>query len=94
MFTKQTFDNNIYMKIFRWLYILFIGNLGLLLVNIPFFIAVISLDIDPRNLPLFVVTLLPMGTGMIALLGLIDTFKEEKELIHLKLFSKSFVSLG
>ncbi len=37
MFTKQTFDNNIYMKIFRWLYILFIGNLGLLLVNIPFF---------------------------------------------------------
>ena len=51
MFTKQTFDNNIYMKIFRWLYILFIGNLGLLLVNIPFFIAVISLDIDPRNLP-------------------------------------------
>ena len=36
MFTKQTFDNNIYMKIFRWLYILFIGNLGRLLVNIPF----------------------------------------------------------
>ena len=94
MFTKQTFDNNIYMKIFRWLYILFIGNLGLLLVNIPFFIAVISLDIDPRNLPLFVVTLLPIGAGMIALLGLIDTFKEEKELDPFKTFFQKFRQFG
>ena len=31
---------------------------------------------------------------MIALLGLIDTFKEEKELDPFKTFSKSFVSLG
>ena len=69
MFTKQTFDNNIYMKIFRWLYILFIGNLGLLLVNIPFFIAVISL-------------------------GLIDTFKEEKELDPFKTFFQKFRQFG
>ncbi|MHC5249676.1 DUF624 domain-containing protein [Enterococcus sp. LJL90] len=94
MFKKQSFENNIYMKIFRWVYILLIGNLLFSLVNIPFFFAAVCLALDVRNIPLFALSLLFVGPATIALLHLIDRFKEEKDVEPVKEFFKGFRKLG
>ena len=57
MFAKQRFDTNIYMKLFRWAYILLMGTLCFSLVNLPFFFATISLAIDVRNVLFFALSL-------------------------------------
>ncbi len=36
MFTKPTFENNLYMRIFRWLYIGFALNISFWVVNTPY----------------------------------------------------------
>ncbi|BAL62694.1 DUF624 domain-containing protein [Melissococcus plutonius] len=90
MLSKQTFENNIYMKLFRWLYILLMGNLCLLGVNLPFFVAAICLAIDIRNLPLFIFSLFFIGPGFITLFALLDRFKEEKEIEPVLVFMKEF----
>lgn len=94
MFKKQSFENNIYMKIFRWAYILLIGNLLFSIVNIPFFFAAICLALDVRNIPLFGLSLLFVGPAAISLLYLIDRFKEEKDVEPVKEFFRGFRRLG
>lgn len=49
MFKKQTFETNVYMKLFRLAYSFLAGNLCLLLVNLPFFLVVVTTAIDIRN---------------------------------------------
>ena len=69
MFAKQRFDTNIYMKLFRWAYILLMGTLCFSLVNLPFFFATISLAIDVRNVlflaDVYVFAKLPGGQWLI-----------------------------
>ncbi|MGG5309297.1 DUF624 domain-containing protein [Enterococcus mundtii] len=49
MFKKQTFETNVYMKLFCLAYSFLAGNLCLLLVNLPFFLVVVTTAIDIRN---------------------------------------------
>ena len=53
MFKKQTFETNVYMKLFRLAYCFLAGNLCLLLVNLPFFLVVVTTAIDIRNSLIF-----------------------------------------
>lgn len=94
MFPKQSFDNNIYMKIIRWIYILLISNLCLILMNIPFFIAVTSLAFDIQNVPIFFLSTLFVGPGMIALIATIDQFVAEKDIDPFKDFFKNVLQFG
>ncbi|MGX7133036.1 DUF624 domain-containing protein [Enterococcus songbeiensis] len=87
---KQTFENNIYMKLFRWAYIFLMSSLCFTLVNLPFFFATISLAIDLKNTLFFLVALLFWGPGMIALIAMIDRFKEEKDVQPVKYFFSAF----
>ena len=90
MLQKQTFEKNLYMKLFRWAYILLISNLCLVLVTAPFFLAVCLLAVDPRNLPLFLISLLPFGSGVPALLAVVDRFKEEKDVEPVRCFFQAY----
>lgn len=90
MFAKQTFENNIYMKIFRWVYIVLGSNLSFVLVNIPFFLAAVSLALDIRNLPLFLFSLLFVGPGAMAFLATLDEFKEKKEIDPFRVYFNSY----
>ncbi|MBO0461622.1 DUF624 domain-containing protein [Enterococcus sp. DIV1298c] len=49
MFKKQTFETNVYMKLFRLAYSFLAGNLCIFLVNLPFFLVVVTTAIDSRN---------------------------------------------
>ena len=49
MFTKPTFENNLYMRIFRWLYIGFALNISFWVVNTPYTLTAMFLAVDPRN---------------------------------------------
>lgn len=90
MFTKQTFEQNIYMKMFRWAYIFLMINICFVMINIPFFIAVTSLAIDPRNIPLFLLSFLLVGPGIIASMGVIDVLKDRKDVDPVKEFFKKY----
>ena len=94
MFAKQRFDTNIYMKLFRWAYILLMGTLCFSLVNLPFFFATISLAIDVRNVLFFALSLLFVGPGFVALFGMIDVFKEHKDVEPVKEFFRKYRQFG
>ena len=94
MFAKQRFDTNIYMKLFRWAYILLMGTLCFSLVNLPFFFATISLAIDVRNVLFFALSLLFVGPGFVALFGMIDVFKEHKDVEPVKEFLRKYRQFG
>lgn len=94
MFTKQTFDQNIYMRMFRWAYIFLMVNLCFVLVNLPFFIITTSVAIDPRNIPLFLIGFLLVGPGVIAGISVIDTLKEQKDVDPVKEYFKKYKQFG
>lgn len=77
MFRRPKFEDNIYMKMFRWVYILLIGNLCTLLAALPFTAAGLLLAIDVRNLPAFFICGLFAGPALMALLALLNEFKEQ-----------------
>lgn len=94
MFTKQTFDSNIYMKFFRILYIGLIANLCLWLINLPFSIAALILEIDLRNIVWFGGSLLFIGPGMISMLALIDQWIKEKDIEPIPVFFNALKYYG
>lgn len=97
MFKKQTFDNNIFMKIFHWVYLLLAANLCFAIVNLPFCIVALTTAIDPRNIWLFALSLLPLGPALIVILAWTDKLKEEKDIDPVKSFFqlyKQFWKLG
>ena len=77
MFKKQTFETNIYMKMFRWAYIILIGNLCFLCVNSPFAIVAITTAIDGRNLFLFCFALLFFIPSSFTVIAWVNKWKEE-----------------
>lgn len=77
MFRRPKFEDNIYMKMFRWAYILLIGNLCTFLAALPFTAAGLLLAIDVRNLPAFFICGLFAGPALMALLALLNEFKEQ-----------------
>ncbi|MGC6769479.1 DUF624 domain-containing protein [Enterococcus sp. LJL128] len=94
MLRKQTFDNNIYMKLFRWAYLFLISNLCFLVAILPFFLAACLLAIDIRNLPFFLLGLLCFGPALSALFVVINTFKEEQEVEPVRSFFKAYKTFG
>ena len=86
MFTKPTFENNLYMRIFRWLYIGFALNISFWVVNTPYTLTSMFLAVDPRNLLWFALALLLIGPSMISLLAAIDRFAEHKDIDPVKDF--------
>ncbi|MER2118213.1 MAG: DUF624 domain-containing protein, partial [Enterococcus casseliflavus] len=86
MFTKPTFENNLYMRIFRWLYIGFALNISFWVVNTPYTLTAMFLAVDPRNLLWFALALLLIGPSMISLLAAIDRFAEHKDIDPVKDF--------
>lgn len=86
MFTKPTFENNLYMRIFRWFYIGFALNISFWVVNTPYTLTAMFLAVDPRNLLWFALALLLIGPSMISLLAAIDRFAEHKDIDPVKDF--------
>lgn len=79
---------------FRWAYIFLMGNLCLLIMNLPFSLASLILAIDVRNLAVFLFALLFFGPGMIALLAVINELKEEKDVAPVHFFFQSVKKFG
>ncbi|WP_261805862.1 DUF624 domain-containing protein [Lapidilactobacillus luobeiensis] len=75
---KQSFENNVYMKIFNWLYIFFVTSLLFSIVNLPFVLCVLFLALDVRNALIFWGSLLFFGPALMAGLAVIDRFMEIK----------------
>jgi hypothetical protein len=90
MFTKPTFEENIYMKIFRWLYIGLTTNIVFWLANLPFLIVALFLAIAPQNAIWFAASLLFVGPGLISLFAVIDQIMRKKDCEPVKDF---FLSL-
>lgn len=90
MFRKQTFDNNIYMKLIRWLYILLMINLGLTLTNLPFFFAANFLAIAPQNAVWFLLAFWCFGPSMLAALATLDAFKRDQDIEPFKAFFTNY----
>lgn len=86
MFKKQTFETNIYMKMFRWAYIFLVGNLCFLLVNLPFFLAAITCELDIRNSLFFLVALLFFLPATLTLLAWVHSWYEQKDIDPAKEF--------
>ncbi len=86
MFTKPTFENNLYMRISCWLYIGFALNISFWVVNTPYTLTAMFLAVDPRNLLWFALALLLIGPSMISLLAAIDRFAEHKDIDPVKDF--------
>lgn len=94
MFKNQSFENNIYMKIFRWAYIFLMLNLAFWIVNIPLFLADAGLAIDARNAWAFALALLPLGAGLISVMSVLDTFIAEKDVEPMKSFFQGLKKFG
>ncbi|MDH6363959.1 hypothetical protein M2139_000944 [Enterococcus sp. PF1-24] len=90
MFSKPTFENNIYMKIFRWAYIILMGNLSLLIVTFPFFLVVACLAIDARNIVWFLLALISFGPGIISLFAVINEFKANGDVEPVRFFFRAY----
>src|SRR5699024_1785737 len=86
MFKKQPFDNNIFMKIFHWAYVLLAANICFALVNLPFCLVALTTAVDPRNTWLFALALLPMGPAVMVMIAWIDQLKSQKDLDPVKSF--------
>lgn len=86
MMKKQTFENNIYMKIFNWVYIFLSTSLLFSLFNLPFVLCVLMLAVDPRNALWFSLSLITFGPASIGALATIDEFFEEKNVSPVKAY--------
>lgn len=94
MLRKQTFDNNIYMKMFRWAYIFLLSSICFTLVTSPFFLSVVFLAVDSRNIVPFTVSLLFFGPAMGALFSVIDRFKLDQDVSPVRQFLIGYRRFG
>lgn len=95
MFKKPTFEDNIYMKLIRWGYLLLVANLCFVVAMLPFALAALFLAIDLRNLFPFALSLLFVGPALIATCGYLDDFKRELEIdAPVKTFFKYWLRFG
>lgn len=93
---KQTFDNNIYMKIINWIYQLLVANLGLLIVNFPFVCCSLFLALDIRNVFAFSLSMLLFGPAFYTLIAYLNQLREYKDIdrpfyTFIDLYKKWFV---
>lgn len=85
-FKNQTYDNNIYMK---WIYYFYCGlmmNLGLLILNLPFFGAANFLAIAPENLGIFVLSTILFYPALIIIFAAIDHYRIYGEIEPFRFF--------
>lgn len=90
MFNKKSFEDNIYMKIFYWAYLILFLNVTLIVTNIPFFLASLFLSFLPGNYWIFWLALILFGPGMITVLACVDEFYETHDLSLWKSLKKYF----
>lgn len=94
MLRKQTFDNNIYMKLFRWGYIFLMSSVCFTIATAPFFLSVVLLAVDSHNLLPFIFSLLFLGPAMASVLSVIEVFKEEKDVEPVRQFLIGYRRFG
>lgn len=94
MLRKQTFETNIYMKLFRWAYIFLMSSLCVTLTVTPFFLAVVSLAIDSQNILPFAISLLFFGSAVGAAMSVADGFKQEHDVAPVRQFFSAYRCLG
>lgn len=86
MFQKPTFEENIYMKIIRWAYLLLIVNVFFVILNIPFTLSALFLSLVPGNALIFWASLIFLGPGIIGVFYCADEFYKNKDLTPFKDF--------
>lgn len=86
MIKKQTFENNIYMRIFNWVYIFLSISLLFSFFNLPFVFCVLLLAVDPRNAVWFGLSLVTLGPASIGAIATINEFFEEKNILPVKAY--------
>lgn len=90
MFKTKTFENNIYMKLFRLAYIFLAGNICFLIVNLPFFFVVVTTAMDPRNIFFFILSAVPFLPASLTLIAWLDEWKSEKDINPFQLYFKLY----
>ncbi len=86
MKSMRTFENNLYMKAFRWVYNMLVFNLLFTLLNLPLFLAFNLLAVDSRNTWFFLLAALPFGGAFAGLIGSLEQFAMNKECEPAKVF--------
>lgn len=94
MFQKQTFENNTYMKMIRWVYLFLMLNVACFVINLPFFLAINFLAIDPRNLLFFGVATIPVGVAVITGFAAGQTFLKEGDFTPVKEIGRNLKLYG
>lgn len=93
MFKTKSFEDNIYMKLFRLAYIFLAGNICFLLVNLPLFIVIITTALDPRNSLFFILASIPVLPATLTLMAWLDEWKKEKEINPFQLFFRLYKNM-
>lgn len=86
MFKKQSFEDNIYMKLFNWAYLILVGNILWTFLNLPFFLASLFLSFVPGNYVIFWGSLIFMGPATMIVFACLDEFATLKDISPLKTF--------
>jgi hypothetical protein len=85
-FKKQAYDNNIYLKWIFYIYCALMLNLGLLLLNLPFFVAANFLALSYPNLGILLLLTLPFYPAIIAIFAVMDKYDKQGHIAPFKDF--------
>ncbi len=88
---KHDFMNNPFMKVMNWAYIGLTVSVLFALTNLPLVFCALFLAVDSRNLPFFLIALLPFGSACMAGLGVADEFITHKAVAPAKAYAQHLI---
>ncbi|MGX6970393.1 DUF624 domain-containing protein [Vagococcus bubulae] len=77
---KENFMDNIYAKIFQYVYWFLMLNICFFLTTLPLFISIFALSIQLENLVLFFVSSITLGPAIRAVMGCVNQLIETKDI--------------
>ena len=88
---RHDFMNNPFMKVMNWAYDVLVMSLLFALTNLPLVFCALFLAIDVRNLPFFLVALLPFGSASLAGLAVVNDFISKKGIAPAKDYARYLI---
>lgn len=88
---QHDFLNNPFMKVMNWAYDGLTLSLLFALTNLPLVMCALFLAVDVRNLPFFLIALIPFGSASLAGLAVVDDFIAKKGLAPAKDYARYLI---
>lgn len=80
MLKNQPYDNNVYMKLIKFVSVFLISNVAFTVTNILLFIASLFLAISSANFIIFAIAFIAYGVSLITTMYVLDQYKEDRDL--------------